>query len=362
MAGPALQAPRTVYWEVTNRCNLACGTCYNKQFLNNKRNTLGRDEGERRCHEMIANQVKSVIFLGGEPLADKNIFHYIKILRSAGIECSISTNGTLITPPVAEQIASLGVKMIAVSLDGGTPAENDRVRGAGSFERILRGLDVLVRGRVGDRPRITVAITLTEQNVGDFQSFFQAMAARGIVDIFVNKYSKVNDSSLSTGSARDFLIDLDRLCAAAAQAGQFYLYLPTMPRIADFLTERHAIYVSAKEQSCNAVNDAVLLADDGKLYPCSMARATRGEFAKPYVADWRDGAIASLMADFLQEKARVLSTTPEVCRQCNYRDTCAQKCVLTEEQTKYHTACESFVDLLETLWRPVGCLEMSSTP
>jgi MoaA/NifB/PqqE/SkfB family radical SAM enzyme len=137
--------PNTVFWEVTNRCNLSCETCYNSRFLNDKRHTLTLEDGEKRCRDIIANGISSVIFLGGEPLADRNLFHYLEILRGAGIDCSISTNGTLVTQSVAERFAGLNLKLVAVSLDGGTAETNDRIRGRGSFERIIRGIRALPR-------------------------------------------------------------------------------------------------------------------------------------------------------------------------------------------------------------------------
>lgn len=349
------KSPKTLFWEVTNRCNLSCGTCYNKNFLNDKRHTLTLEEGERRCRDIVVNGVANVIFLGGEPLADRNLFHYLEILRAANVRCSLSTNGTLISPAVAERLAGLDLKLVAVSLDGGTPASNDLIRGKGSFERILRGVRNLVAVRTKAGPRIAVALTLTAENSEAFAPFFTIMAELGIADIFVNKYTKVNHSTLSTSPAADFLLTLDELCRVAVSIADFYLYLPTMPRVADYLSAKHGLYVSAKEQSCGAVDDAILLSDDGHLYPCSMARASRPEFRKDYVADWAGGAIAELMTDFVAERERMWSDTPAICRDCRYRESCAQKCVLNSEQSKYHEACEALRDLART----DGALEMA---
>jgi radical SAM protein with 4Fe4S-binding SPASM domain len=171
------------------------------------------------------------------------------------------------------------------------------------------------------------------------------MAELDIADIFVNKYVAVNPTSLGVSPAADFLLVLDELCAIAAGIGNFYLYLPTMPRVADYLSARHGVHVSAKEQSCGAVDEAVLLADDGNLYPCSMARSARGDFRKDYTDQWGNGALAKLMKDFVDERAAAWSNIPVVCQGCEYRDRCAKMCVLNNEQSKYYEACEA----LETL-------------
>ncbi|MGN3973636.1 radical SAM protein [Tsuneonella sp. SYSU-LHT278] len=340
-------APNTVFWEVTNRCNLSCETCYNSRFLNNKAHTLTVEQGEERCRDIMRNGVTNVIFLGGEPLADRNLFHYLEVLRAGGVQCSISTNGTLVTPVIAERLASLQLKLVAVSLDGGTAATNDRIRGGGTFDRIFRGIQNLANVRGENRFRLAVALTLAEQNCHDFESFFLKMAELDIADIFVNKYVEIEKTSLGVPSAAAFLGVLDDLCRTASRIGNFYLYLPTMPRVADYLAERHRIYVSAKEQSCGAVDEALLLADDGCLYPCSMARAERSEFKKAYTPNW-SAELPDIMGDFVEERLRMRSHVPEVCGGCRYEASCAKMCVLSREQSKYHEACEALCELLAT--------------
>src|SRR5260370_22664805 len=161
-----MSTPKTVFWELTNRCNLACEQCYNKAFLNNPASTLSREEGTRHCRMFIEAGIEAVVFLGGEPLADKNIFEYLRIFRDAGVRCQISTNGTLLDGRRAQLLVEAGVFLVAVSLDGGNPTANDRVRGAGTFERIVLGLRTRAAYRRNGIPRIAIAYTLAEEHLG----------------------------------------------------------------------------------------------------------------------------------------------------------------------------------------------------
>src|SRR5260370_39704766 len=111
----------------------------------------------------------------------------------------------------------------------------------------------------------------------------------------------VKQSTFHSSRGAWFVLEMDGRCAAAAAVGKFYLYLPTMPRVADFLRARHGIPVFAKEQTCVAVRDAVLLSDDGLIYPCSMARVSHPEFGVAL----GDGLAAEVQAGPIQDLVAV---------------------------------------------------------
>jgi radical SAM protein with 4Fe4S-binding SPASM domain len=68
----------------------------------------------------------------------------------------LASNGTLITPELAQMIAASGVSRVSISLDGAGAAEHDLVRGQGSFERSMRGIENL-RGLVDFQINFTVS-------------------------------------------------------------------------------------------------------------------------------------------------------------------------------------------------------------
>jgi radical SAM protein with 4Fe4S-binding SPASM domain len=342
-ARPTVARADTLFWEVTNRCNLACQTCYNKPFLNDKQYTLSLDEGLERCDAIMRFGARSVIFLGGEPLADRNLLRYLEVLRSHGIECSLSTNGTLVTDSIARSLADLGVRLVSVSLDSGVPALNDLVRGSGTYDRIVTGLRTLARHVSQGLPRITIACTLARENAREYRPLFELAREVGVVDVFFNKYLKVNSSALEPSDASEFVDSLEDVCRAATSVGEFYLYLPTMPRVAEYLSARTGAHVTAKEQSCGAVDETLLLADDHKVYPCSMARVEHPEYGVSITEDIGAALDATQIHDFVKARSAMMQATPAVCAECDHRVTCATRCVLTEDQTKYYRACEVVV-------------------
>jgi uncharacterized protein len=111
-------------------------------------------------------------FGGGEPLLAWPVIHRVlaycmeHYAKEFNFRFSINTNASLITPEIAAVFKAYAVE-IAVSLDGLKKA-NDLVRitnaGAGTFDRIIGGLDRLSDGGY---PVDGIAVTVNERNFPD---------------------------------------------------------------------------------------------------------------------------------------------------------------------------------------------------
>lgn len=144
-----------IAWELTAACNLSCQYCRASASHEPDRGELGTDEAMRFV-ESIAPLQPMLILSGGEPLLRPDLFEIIRHAVSLGIRVSLASNGTLITPELAQTIAASGVSRVSISLDGAGAAEHDLVRGQGSFERSMRGIENL-RGLVDFQINFTVS-------------------------------------------------------------------------------------------------------------------------------------------------------------------------------------------------------------
>jgi MoaA/NifB/PqqE/SkfB family radical SAM enzyme len=119
---------RSLYLEVTHKCNLACLSCYTRAGVE-KADALTLDEQKlvvRQAREMGAQVVS--ISGSGEPLLYRNLFDLIDYIRGLGMAVVVFTNGTTIDKEVAESLISRGVITYfkLYSLD---PAVFDRMTG-----------------------------------------------------------------------------------------------------------------------------------------------------------------------------------------------------------------------------------------
>ncbi len=129
-----------VVWNVTNTCNLECIHCYADAQLGQLKNELTTEEAKKVIDDLAAFNVPVILWSGGEPLMREDLFELIEHANSYGIRSTLSTNGTMITKPMAEKIKAANVSYVGISLDG--PKEvHDHFRGQkGAFESTMKGL------------------------------------------------------------------------------------------------------------------------------------------------------------------------------------------------------------------------------
>ncbi len=164
-------------------CNLRCAHCFNASGPGNREMpALSRDEVNALLDEAAKTGVRDVVFTGGEP------FLHPEMAEIAGdtlsrFPATILTNGTLLTDRIVERLAAAARGTIyslevRVSLDAPSEEKNDRIRGKGSFERVLAGAALLEEA--GFLPIVT-AVTFREENdPAALEEFEGLLRSRGI--------------------------------------------------------------------------------------------------------------------------------------------------------------------------------------
>lgn len=129
-------------------CNLACSHCFiSCSPTNHALKFVAPETVYRYLDEAETHGVREVYFTGGEPFLHKQIIpilaHSLQVAAT-----TVLTNGTLITPAVADELAALADTSrysleMRISLDDVDEARNDAVRGKGALRRALRALRLL---------------------------------------------------------------------------------------------------------------------------------------------------------------------------------------------------------------------------
>ncbi len=151
-----------VFWNLTDRCNLACSHCYSRSGPECVYgDELTTAEARAFIDDLAVAKVPLVIFTGGEPLVRPDIWDLAGYCRQNGIKTALSTNGTLITDRVAEKIKTSGIEYAGISLDGAIGDTHDRFRNTtGAFEKAVAAFACCRRAGV----RSGVRVTLTRDN------------------------------------------------------------------------------------------------------------------------------------------------------------------------------------------------------
>ncbi len=162
-------------------CNLTCHHCFiSCSPKNDSFEHLTLNEVRRRLEESVALGVKEYYFTGGEPFLNRDMVPIlIETLRYG--PATVLTNGTVLKDEWLQALAdaeaaSLYSLEFRVSIDGFSPETNDPIRGTGTFDRAIRGVERLVD--FGFLPIITAARTWSDEEetavVGQFVTMLKA--------------------------------------------------------------------------------------------------------------------------------------------------------------------------------------------
>jgi MoaA/NifB/PqqE/SkfB family radical SAM enzyme len=158
-----LAGPLAVHLEVVAACNLTCRHCFAGPLPRN-RDPLQFDELDTLFETLATMGSFRLGLTGGEPLLRHDLLQIVDAAVEHGLHPCLTTNGLLITEQIAEDFGKREFVWLNVSLDGASAASNDRIRGVGTFDRVMRNLSVLRR-----HARFTLAFTIMSSNNHEVQ-------------------------------------------------------------------------------------------------------------------------------------------------------------------------------------------------
>lgn len=166
-----------VFWEITNKCNLKCIHCYN--HLENSQDSNFREV----INKYIDLRVKHVIIAGGEPFCLDYLVDVLKELKEKNISSNLITNGTLITKELMIQLIQIKYLNITISVDG-LEKQHDLIRGRGSFEHVLKNIEMLIRHNFN----IDISLTINKLNYKSIPEIIDFFKRKKIKSILFNRY------------------------------------------------------------------------------------------------------------------------------------------------------------------------------
>lgn len=140
--------PVEVSIEVTRRCPLACLHCYNNLPMNDagaRAQELTLEEHCKLLDELVAAGCLWVTYTGGEVFGRKDFLDIYTEAKKRGFLVTLFTNGTLITPRIADYLAEWRPFAIEITLYGATRETYEALTQVpGSYDRCMRGIRLLL--------------------------------------------------------------------------------------------------------------------------------------------------------------------------------------------------------------------------
>jgi len=145
----ATELPEEIGVQLTYRCNLRCDTCFqwnDQGFFHHLNKAQLRGELDVSVFEKILSETteaKSNLYLwGGEPLVHKEWAEICNLIGKDPRWTVICTNGLLIEKELDSLLPISEHLVLLISVDG-FKEDNDAIRGKGTFEKVLKNIDLI---------------------------------------------------------------------------------------------------------------------------------------------------------------------------------------------------------------------------
>ena len=175
------KSARNIFFHVLTRCNLRCRHCYVNPEQHGKE-SLPLKTIKKWLRALVQETKDSnLIVIGGEPTLHPDLHHLIRAARRMGYgSITVDTNGFFFNQ-ILDKASPQEVDYFSVGLDGSCSAVNDLIRGKGSYDRCIAGIeDALAKGF-----EISVIYTVSQLNILDLKNMPSLLKALGIDRFFI---------------------------------------------------------------------------------------------------------------------------------------------------------------------------------
>lgn len=322
---PSNSAPPllTVQLDLSWACNLHCKHCYlgNKELRDKP---LTQKEWEDVIIQLVGMGVPKVAFLGGEPLLYPFFFNLAVFSVERGLRIYTTTNGTLITPEICQRFVDAGFTEIDVSLDGASKETHEFLRGSGTFEKTVHGIELLVKHGL----RVKSSTALSRINIGEIDLLLHFGREIGLSEMYFN-------SMLPSGAGKtiqDHVVNIDDWRIVQSELKEWNAKRQRPKAFAEhfFLFDNYRC-VSNKSAfcytGCKAGKRELIITPDGYIAVCPMV-ATEREYQTMSIRQYSLAEIWQSDPWVLKLRNITVETLWPVCQDCAYSVMCVGGCHL----------------------------------
>lgn len=291
--------------DLTWRCNLACPHCYNRLPPDDRaliRTELTYEEHCRILDELTDAGCLWLLLTGGEIFAREDFCKIYTYAKRKGLLITLFTNGTLITPSLADFLKDWPPFSIEITLYGRTRETYEKVTATpGSYDRCMAAIRLLMER---DLPLSlkTLLLTTNSHEIWAMRAFVEEeLGLRFRFDPTVNPRLDFSPQPLAFRLAPDRIVELDILDNRRANEWR---------DLADrqFVSSENTLYVCGAGMNTCAVNPW------GRLRLCAFAGVDGYDLRSGTFREGWEGPV-------LTERMKQI-TRPGRCARCAIRGSC----------------------------------------
>lgn len=199
---------KSVYWEITDVCNLHCKHCYNASSPN-KHHFISLDTAARIINDLDKLGCQHVSISGGEPLLHPQITEILKLLFQKNITPLLITNATQLSDAFLSQISDTNLSF-QISIESSNETENDYIRGHGNYRMLINSFELLKKkGLIGKVVLHQTPTAVNYKNVTELIGFAKELGCRSIgFSLWApigRSADHIDDFSMSTHETIEFM-------------------------------------------------------------------------------------------------------------------------------------------------------------
>ena len=300
--------PTEAILEATHRCPLECAHCYNNLPMADRearRSELSLQEYCRILDELAEAGTLWLLFTGGEIFARRDFLDIYTYAKRKGFLITLYTNGTLITPRIADYLSEWRPFSIEITIYGRTRETYERLTGvSGSYDRCLRGIELLKQRGLPLKLK-TVVVTINKHEVLEMKRFAEEeLGVEFKYDSLMNPRIDCSDSPLAVRLSAEEVVEFD--LADPERVGAWHTLAPDLENPVDWGDD---IY------HCGGGISSFAVDPEGMMSICVLSHSD--------VYDLRRGSVKEGWESFLSKARAKKATRPSKCRTCQIRASCA---------------------------------------
>jgi len=218
-----------LFFHLLTKCNLSCSHCYiNRKQHGDKTLSIDTIRDWLAIFSPKAHQT-NLVLLGGEPTLHPDLHLAVKEARRMGFKSiTIDTNGYLFHD-ILEKITPDHLDFLSFSLDGATRDTNDAIRGKGSYDTVLAGIQKARKKGFA----CSMIYTVSDKNIHELDQMPGLVKNLGIERFFIQVIGMRGESSTVCSSSQT---------PRALQVSKD-VWLKTIPKVAEEIAA-HKIIVT----------------------------------------------------------------------------------------------------------------------
>jgi radical SAM protein with 4Fe4S-binding SPASM domain len=200
--------------EVSHRCPLDCSHCYNNLDMADadaRRREMTTADHYRLVDELAEAGCLWLLYTGGEIFARRDFLDIYTYAKKKGFIVTLFTNGTMITPEIADYLVEYRPFEIEITLYGATRETYEALtRVPGSYDRCMRGIRLLLERNLPLKLK-TVGVTINKHEVGAMRQIAEDFGVEFMFDSMMNPRIDCSASPLEVRLAPHEVVELDLL-------------------------------------------------------------------------------------------------------------------------------------------------------